>query len=135
MGAEIATSVPSRCSLPEERSSITHKFTVGDFEGYIVVGLYPDGMPGEIFIKTGKEGSTLKGMLNAFAISVSIGLQHGIPLSRFVKNFKYMRFEPEGTIGQDASSIVDYIFRWLEDKFTPESRKSGNGNGHPVMST
>lgn len=143
MSAETAISTPSHAHLPDERQSITHKFTVGNFKGCFTIGLYPDGNPGELFIKADKEGSTLKGMLNAFAIAVSLGLQHGIPIDKFAQKFKYMRFEPEGTVGQDACSIVDYIFKWIEKKFknvseTKESHQtegrdshseSGNGNG------
>ncbi len=154
--AELA--VPQRNRLPRERESLTHKFSVAGHEGYITAGRYEDGSLGEIFLTDiGKDGSTLRGMMNAFATSISIGLQYGVPLETFVKKFSYMRFDPEGMTSNPeipfAKSLPDYIMRWLASRFlpadvqeelgilTPEvrARKSaeeaglpsnGGGNGH-----
>jgi len=110
-----------RRKLPAERNSITHKFSVGGHEGYITVGMYEDGRPGEIFIKMAKEGSTLSGIMDAFALSVSISLQYGVPLRALVDKFCNSRFEPSGYTGNPkiryAKSVVDYIGRWLGGKF------------------
>jgi len=110
-----------REKLPSERKSITHKFSVGGHEGYITVGMYDDGKPGEIFIKMAKEGSTLSGIMDAFALSVSISLQYGVPLRALVDKFCNSRFEPSGYTGNPkiryAKSVVDYIGRWLGGKF------------------
>ncbi|MGA7219549.1 MAG: vitamin B12-dependent ribonucleotide reductase [Candidatus Sulfotelmatobacter sp.] len=110
-----------RHKLQEERASITHKFKVGDHEGYITVGLYPNGDPGELFITMAKEGSTVSGLMDSFALAVSISLQHGVPLKLFCEKFAHTRFEPSGwstnpEIGY-AKSIMDYIFRWLQLRF------------------
>src|SRR5271170_5363280 len=110
-----------RHKLQEERASITHKFKVGDHEGYITVGLYPDGEPGELFITMAKEGSTVSGLMDSFALATSIALQHGVPLKLFCEKFAHTRFEPSGwstnpEIGY-AKSIMDYIFRWLQMRF------------------
>src|SRR5882724_8532515 len=110
-----------RHKLQEERASITHKFNVGGHEGYITVGLYPDGSPGELFITMAKEGSTVSGLMDSFALAVSIALQHGVPLKLFCEKFAHTRFEPSGwTNNPDigfAKSIMDYIFRWLQLRF------------------
>ncbi len=110
-----------RHKLQEERASITHKFKVGDHEGYITVGLYPDGEPGELFITMAKEGSTVSGLMDSFALAVSIALQHGVPLKLFCEKFAHTRFEPSGWTGNPdigfAKSIMDYIFRWLQLRF------------------
>jgi ribonucleoside-diphosphate reductase alpha chain len=110
-----------RHKLQEERASITHKFNIGGHEGYITVGLYPDGSPGELFITMAKEGSTVSGLMDSFALGVSIALQHGVPLKLFCEKFSHTRFEPSGwshnpEIGF-AKSIMDYIFRWLQLRF------------------
>jgi ribonucleoside-diphosphate reductase alpha chain len=110
-----------RNKLQEERASITHKFNVGGHEGYITVGLYPDGMPGELFITMAKEGSTVSGLMDSFACATSLALQHGVPLKLFCEKFAHTRFEPSGwssnpEIGY-AKSIMDYIFRWLHLRF------------------
>src|ERR1700723_3137450 len=111
----------SRRKLPNERSSITHKFSIGGHEGYLTVGKYEDGAPGEIFIKMAKEGSTLSGIMDAFALSVSIALQYGVPLRALVDKFVNSRFEPSGYTGNPniryAKSVVDYIGRWVGSKF------------------
>ena len=112
---------PTRRRLPDERSAFTHKFNVAGHEGYLTVGLYEDGQPGELFIRISKEGSTVAGMMEAFAIAVSVALQYGVPLKDLVNKFSHMRFEPAGfTSNPDvpmAKSIVDYIFRYLASKF------------------
>ena len=108
--------------MPRERESITHKFSIAGHEGYITAGKYEDGSVGEIFLTDiGKEGSTLRGMMNAFATAISIGLQYGVPLETFVKKFSYMRFDPEGITKNPeipfAKSMPDYIMRWLASRF------------------
>src|SRR5258706_1453151 len=112
---------PRRKRLPDERKSITHKFSVGGHDGYITVGMYDDGTPGEIFIVMAKAGSTLNGVMDSFATAVSLGPQHGVPLKLFVNKFSHIRFEPHGfTKNADipiAKSIIDYLFRWLGIKF------------------
>ena len=110
-----------RHRLPDERLSITHKFSVGGHEGYLTVGLYKDGMPGELFITMAKEGSTVSGLMDSFACAVSLALQHGVPLKLMCEKFAHTRFEPSGwSHNQDigfAKSIMDYIFRWLQLRF------------------
>ena len=118
---------PMRRKLPDERQAITHKFDIAGHEGYITVGLYEDGMPGEIFLVMAKEGSTISGFADAFAQAISYALQYGVPLQALVDKFSHMRFEPSGmTRNPDmrfAKSIVDYIFRWLASKFlSPEAQ-------------
>ena len=109
-----------RVRLPDERHSLTHKFNIGQHEGYVTVGFYPDGKPGEIFITMSKEGSTISGLMDTIATITSISLQHGIPIESLCKKFRDVRFEPSGITGNPdirfAHSIVDYIFRWLELK-------------------
>lgn len=119
----------ARRHLPDERNAITHKFNIAGHEGYFTVGLYEDGAPGEIFIVMAKEGSTLSGVMDAFATSISMALQYGVPLEALVKKFSHMRFEPSGfTQNKDipmAKSIMDYIFRWMALKFMdPSLRRS-----------
>ncbi|MFH1056840.1 MAG: vitamin B12-dependent ribonucleotide reductase [Candidatus Micrarchaeota archaeon] len=113
--------LPMRQRLLDERRAITHKFNVGGHEGYITVGLYEDGRPGEIFVTMAKEGSTLSGMMDAFSTAISISLQYGVPLKVMVKKFSNMRFEPAGVTNNEqirfARSILDYIFKWLALKF------------------
>ncbi|MBV8674619.1 MAG: vitamin B12-dependent ribonucleotide reductase [Acidobacteriaceae bacterium] len=110
-----------RHRLPEERPSLTHKFGIAGHEGYITVGLYPNGQPGEIFIKMAKEGSTVSGLMDSFATAVSLALQHGVPLKVLCEKFAHSRFEPSGWTGNEqigfAKSIMDYIFRWLQLRF------------------
>ena len=112
---------PVRRRLPDERQAITHKFSIGGHEGYITVGLYEDGQPGEIFITMSKEGSTISGLMDAFATSVSMAFQYGVPLRVLTEKFSHMRFEPSGFTNNKeipiAKSILDYIFRWLGKKF------------------
>ena len=110
-----------RHRLKEERMSVTHKFNIAGHEGYIIVGLYPNGEPGEIFIKMAKEGSTVSGLMDSFALAVSIALQHGVPLKLLCEKFAHTRFEPSGWSNNPdigfAKSIMDYIFRWLQLRF------------------
>jgi len=110
-----------RRKLPDERKSITHKFSVGGHEGYIIVGMYSEGAPGEIFIKMAKEGSTVSGFMDGLALSISIGLQYGVPLKALVDKLTNTRFEPSGFTENPsiryASSVLDYIARWLGGKF------------------
>ena len=113
---------PLRKRMPRERNSLTHKFSLGGHEGYITAGMYPDGTVGEIFLTDiGKEGSTLRGMMNSFATAISISLQYGVPLETLVRKFAYMRFEPEGITTNPeipfAKSMPDYIMRWLASRF------------------
>ena len=118
---------PQRRKLPDERNSITHKFDVAGHEGYITVGLFEDGTPGEIFLVMAKEGSTISGFADAFAQAVSYCLQYGVPLQTLVDKFSHSRFEPSGMTKNPevrfAKSIVDYIFRWMATKFlSPEAQ-------------
>ena len=140
--------------MPRERQSITHKFSIGGHEGYITAGMYEDGSVGEIFLTDiGKEGSTLRGMMNSFATAISIALQYGVPLETLVQKFCYMRFDPEGITGNPeipfAKSMPDYIMRWLASRFldtdaqeelgilTPEvrARKSAQEAAQSVISS
>ena len=128
---------PLRRKLPDERSSITHKFSIGGHEGYITVGLFEDGSPGEIFITMAKEGSTISGLMDSFATTVSYALQYGVPLKFFVDKFSHVRFEPSGWTGNPqvpyAKSIMDYIFRWLGGKFLGPEYAVGEAGDAPVL--
>jgi ribonucleoside-diphosphate reductase alpha chain len=139
----VVVAKPLRRKLPDERQSITHKFSVAGHEGYITVGMYEDGAPGEIFLTMSKEGSTISGLMDAFATAISLALQYGVPLQTLVDKFAHTRFEPSGyTNNPDirfAKSIMDYIFRWLGVKFLkrepqPENPPMGNGEeiGHDL---
>ncbi|MEK7461430.1 MAG: adenosylcobalamin-dependent ribonucleoside-diphosphate reductase, partial [Patescibacteria group bacterium] len=114
---------PLRRKLPDDRQALTHKFSIAGNEGYVTIGLYDDGAPGEIFIKINKQGSILAGLMDSFAISVSYALQYGVPLSFLVNKFSHVRFEPSGFTKNPqipiAKSIIDYIFRWMAIKFLP----------------
>jgi ribonucleoside-diphosphate reductase alpha chain len=122
---------PQRRRLPDTRQSLTHKFSIEGHEGYITVGKFEDGTPGELFVTMAKEGSTLSGMMDAFATSVSLLFQYGVPLSHLVEKFGYMRFEPSGWTGNPeigmAKSIVDYVFRWLGHRFLSAEEKTYMG--------
>ena len=124
-------SAPRRERLPDTRHSITHKFSVSGHEGYITVGLYPDGRPGELFITMAKEGSTIGGLMDCFGTAVSMSLQYGVPLEVYVNKFSHTRFEPMGfTKNPDikiAKSIVDYIFRWMGITFMPGGQEAPKG--------
>ncbi|ODS55743.1 MAG: ribonucleoside-diphosphate reductase, adenosylcobalamin-dependent [Acidobacteria bacterium SCN 69-37] len=129
---------PRRRRLPDERRSITHKFDIGGHEGYITVGLYEDGQPGELFLTMAKEGSTISGFADAFAQAISYTLQYGVPLQDLVDKFSHVRFEPSGmTKNPDvrfAKSIVDYIFRWLATKFLSiEAQHAAGVNGRDTV--
>jgi ribonucleoside-diphosphate reductase alpha chain len=127
-----------RRKLPSERHSITHKFSIGGHEGYITVGMYEDGSAGEIFIKMAKEGSTLSGIMDGFALSVSIALQYGVPLKALVDKLINTRFEPSGYTGHPeipyAKSVLDYIARWLGGRFISSEylRPNGGANGETL---
>jgi ribonucleoside-diphosphate reductase alpha chain len=120
-GAAAIAMAPKRRRLPDDRTEIGRKFRVGEYEGYIHVGVYDDGTPGDIFVDIAKEGTTLAGLMNSFMISVSLGLQYGVPLEVYVSKFAHMRFEPSGLTNDPdiraAKSIVDYVFRWMGKKF------------------
>jgi len=107
--------------LPNERQAVTKKFNIAGHEGYITVGMFEDGSPGELFVKMSKQGSTIAGLMDAFAIAVSFALQYGVPLDFLVKKYTHLRFEPAGFSGEEwcgyAQSPVDYVFRWLEHRF------------------
>jgi ribonucleoside-diphosphate reductase alpha chain len=122
------TPKPYRRRLPDERASVTHKFSVGGHEGYITVGLFEDGVPGEVFIKMSKEGSTISGLMDSFATAVSLSLQYGVPLKDLVEKFQHVRYEPSGwTNNQEihyAKSLTDYIFRWIGGRFVSPKYKT-----------
>jgi ribonucleoside-diphosphate reductase alpha chain len=129
--AQAEAGKPHRRRLPAERTAVTHKFDIAGHEGYITVGLYPDGQPGEIFLKMAKEGSTVSGLMDSFATTVSVALQYGVPLRDLVNKFAHVRFEPSGFTGNQeipiAKSIVDYIFRWLGSRFLGPDDKAALG--------
>jgi ribonucleoside-diphosphate reductase alpha chain len=122
---------PQRRRLPDDRTEVGRKFKVGEYEGYIHVGLFEDGTPGDIFVDIAKEGTTLAGLMNSFMISVSLGLQYGVPLEVYVSKFSHMRFEPSGVTNDPdiraAKSIVDYIFRWMGKKFLTADQQEEAG--------
>jgi len=128
---------PVRRKLPDERRSVTHKFSIGGHEGYLTVGLYDDGLPGELFISMAKEGSTISGLMDSFATAISYSLQYGVPLKFFVDKFSHVRFEPSGWTGNDkvpyAKSIMDYIFRWLGAKFLGDEYAAGEAGDTPKL--
>jgi ribonucleoside-diphosphate reductase alpha chain len=111
----------NRHRLPDERAGITHHFSIAGHEGYLTVGLYPNGQPGEIFIRMAKEGSTIAGLMECFGTVVSVSLQHGVPLKVLCDKLSHTRFEPSGWTGNEelgyAKSIMDYLFRWMELRF------------------
>jgi ribonucleoside-diphosphate reductase alpha chain len=122
---------PARRKLPDERHAITHKYSIAGHEGYVTVGMYEDGKPGEIFLVMAKEGSTISGLMDAFATSISMALQYGVPLEALVEKFSHVRFEPSGFTKNPeipyAKSITDYIFRWLASKFLSAERQAAVG--------
>ncbi|MEO8394023.1 MAG: vitamin B12-dependent ribonucleotide reductase, partial [Chloroflexota bacterium] len=133
---------PIRRKLPDERHAITHKFSIGGHEGYLTVGLYDDGTPGELFVTMAKEGSTISGLMDSFATAISYALQYGVPLKFFVDKFAHVRFEPSGWTGNPtvpyAKSIMDYIFRWMSARFigeeaaAPENEAGDSPNMRPT---
>jgi ribonucleoside-diphosphate reductase alpha chain len=120
-----------RRRLPDERPSLTHKFSIAGYEGYITVGCFEDGTPGEIFLRMAKEGSTISGLMDAFATSISLALQYGVPLKALIDKFSHMRFEPAGFTNNReipiAKSVMDYIFRWLASKFLDQEDRARVG--------
>ncbi len=130
--------VTMRSSLPPTRESLTHKFQINGFEGYLTVGLFEDGTPGEIFIKMSKEGSTLSGLLQGFCRAFSLAIQFGLPLEEATRRFTGMRFEPMGPTSNpripEAMSIIDYIARYIELEFVQHEGGSGGG-GRQALST
>jgi ribonucleoside-diphosphate reductase alpha chain len=138
---------PARERLPHQRKALTHHFLVGGHDGYVTVGLYPDGRPGEIFFRVTKEGSTVNGLMDSLGISMSMALQHGVPLKDLVRKLAHLRFEPAGATNNPkirfAKSIPDYVARWLATEFlTEEDRRAigleapaENGNGHSAAPT
>ena len=130
-GSPVVEARPLRRRLPDERQALTHKFSVGGHEGYITIGLYPDQTPGEIFITMSKEGSVVSGLMDAFATSISLALQYGVPLRTLVEKFMHSRFEPSGFTGNPqipmAKSIMDYLFRYMALKFLDKDERSNVG--------
>jgi ribonucleoside-diphosphate reductase alpha chain len=142
-GGPVGPRGPARERLPDERRALTHHFSVGGHDGYVTVGLYPDGRPGEIFFRVTKEGSTVNGLMDSLGISMSMALQHGVPLKDLVRKLAHLRFEPAGATNNPrirfAKSIPDYVARWLALEFLTEDERraiglegpvEGNGNGH-----
>jgi len=135
----LAPPPPQRVRLPDERQAVTHKFSIAGHEGYITVGLYPNGKPGEMFVAMAKEGSVVSGLMDSFATAVSIMLQYGVPLEVLVHKFSHMRFEPSGvTSNADipiAKSVMDYIFRWMDLKFggRPDGAEPGGNGNEPAQ--
>jgi ribonucleoside-diphosphate reductase alpha chain len=136
-GSEQPVYRPMRRKLSDERQSVTHKFSVGGHEGYITVGMYDDGTPGELFIRMAKEGSTISGLMDSFATAVSMTLQYGVPLQVLVDKFQHVRFEPSGWTGNPeipyAKSIMDYIFRWLGAKFISQDYRVSEAGDSPEL--
>jgi ribonucleoside-diphosphate reductase alpha chain len=132
--AVLAEDRPQRRRLPDERRAITHKFSIGGHEGYLTVGMYADGTPGELFCVMAKEGSVVSGLMDSFATAVSLALQYGVPLQVLTDKFSHTRFEPSGFTGNPqlpiAKSIIDYIFRWMELKFLP---RDGQESEQPAL--
>ena len=122
----------SRRRLPEVRQSITHHFVVGNHDGYIIVGLYEDGTPGELFLNMSKEGSTLSGLMDCFAITFSLAIQYGVPLKALVDKLSYTHFEPSGMTGHPelriAHSVIDYVVRWMALRFLNEKLVENPGD-------
>ena len=125
--SELLKDKRERRYLPDERQAITHKFSIAGHDGYVTVGLYENGKPGEIFIVMSKEGTVISGLLDAFATAISLALQYGVPLEALVKKFSHMRFEPAGITSNPkirfAQSILDYVFRWMALKFLPADKQ------------
>ncbi len=126
---------PIRRRLPETRASITHKFDIVGHEGYLTVGLFQDGQPGELFITMAKEGSTIGGLMDCIGTLTSLALQYGVPLEALARKFAHQRFEPSGStknpaIG-NASSIIDYVFRWMAMQFVPDGTPSSLADPKP----
>jgi ribonucleoside-diphosphate reductase alpha chain len=127
---------PMRRRLPETRTAVTHKFDIAGHEGYLTVGLFEDGRPGELFITMAKEGSTIGGLMDCIGTLTSMALQYGVPLEALVKKFAHQRFEPSGFTKnpdiRNAASIIDYVFRWMALQFIPGFREA-NGSNQPEL--
>ena len=125
---------PKRERLPDARESVTHKFQVDGHEGYMTVGLYPDGRPGELFVKMAKQGSTISGLVDTIGVLTSLALQYGVPVEALAGKFEYMRFEPSGWTPNEeihrAHSLVDYIFRWLGLRYSRPYRAQYEAAAH-----
>jgi len=137
---ETKQAIPVARKLPETRSAKNHKFNIAGYEGYITVGLYEDGTPGELFITMDEQGSTVGGLLDTIGSMTSIALQYGVPLEVMVRRFAFRRFEPSGFTRnpeiRSATSIVDYVFRWMGREFIPGlSEESLRGEGELVLPT
>lgn len=120
-------SQPTRQRLPQTRQSVTHRFDIDQLKGYITVGLYPDGRPGEVFIKIAKHGSTMSGLVDTIAVLTSLALQYGVTVESLARKFEFTRFEPSGWTQhpdlRQAKSLVDYVFRWLGLEFSDTYRQ------------
>jgi ribonucleoside-diphosphate reductase alpha chain len=120
------SALPERHRLPDTRQSLTHKFSIDSYEGYITVGLYDDGRPGEVFIKIAKDGSTMSGLADTIGVLTSLALQYGVPVETLAHKFEYVKFEPSGWTKNEeirhAHSLVDYVFRWLGLQFSADYR-------------
>lgn len=131
--------LPTRAHLPDTRNSVTHKFSVCGHEGYLTVGLFEDGRPGELFIKMAKAGSTMAGMADTIGVLTSLALQYGVPVEVLARKFENVRFEPQGSTKNsevgDASSLVDYIFRWLGIEFSDTYRAEHHHRGRAAECT
>lgn len=129
----MGTALPARNRLPDTRQSVTHKFNISGYEGYLIVGLFDDGRPGELFIKIAKQGSTMAGFANSIGILTSLALQYGVPIEALARKFEDMRFEPSGSTKNSeirhADSLVAYIFRWLGLQFSPAYRDGKDAVG------
>lgn len=128
--------IPARRErLPETRKSITHKFTIDGHEGYLTIGLYPDGRPGELFLKMAKQGSTVAGLVDTIGVLTSLALQYGVPPAALAEKFAFTRFEPSGRTANPeiriAHSVVDYIFRWIGQTFVEGFGAQHPGPSHP----
>lgn len=128
-----ARTSPHRSRLESTRRSITHKFSIGQHEGYLTVGLFPDNQPGELFVRMAKEGSTMGGLMDTIGVLTSLALQYGVPIETLAHKFEHVSFEPSGYTHnksiQRASSVIDYIFRWLGMQFSDtyrQERQSSN---------
>jgi len=135
--AGMLVAAPQRHRLPDERTEVGRKFRVGDYEGYIHVGVYDDGSPGDVFVDIAKEGTTLAGLMNAFMIAISLGLQYGVPLEVFVSKYAHMRFDPAGSTNDPdiriAKSLPDYMFRWLGKRFLSVDQQEEIGILSPAV--
>jgi len=134
--ADAASGGPRRHKLPDERSALTHKFSIAGHEGYLTVGLYEDGMPGEIFLRMAKEGSTVSGLMDTIATMTSMALQYGVPLQTLVDKFSHTRFEPAGFTNSReipiAKSITDYVFRYLGNRYLSIEEEDESGEAGAI---